>query len=459
MSRDIYLMSEATAFPDDYYFPKNYSDVFRGDYTLNSPLKIGSLKTMVDKEHVDLQYIILWFMLSVYPALAIPNHIFYPARFFFENADYEIKLGVFAGPRFIFLAVISITALIVVLTKKVRLNHLAFIPLAVFLTISFVSSMHAQSVPVALIGSPYRFTGFSTYFFCAILFVLAFSSSKTKDHLTYMIGCATVISLIAIFQYYGMDILSIKRSGNSYGTLGHRNYLGTYTVFVLPAAILFFLRQKKLVWLICSAVIYAGLLVSLTRGSWLAFLVASIIIVIYYVKNSQSRKNLISVFLVLLLVTLILLPSNSGALSNRIFSVPHEMVSAAEFNENAGTQRMYIWKEVMKKFPEYWVLGVGPDNLGYLGIELPGNLDDVDKAHNIFIEIGITMGIFALLAYIIFLIFFLLSWKNEDGFLFFVMVITYLVQGMFNIDVVMVMPLFWVVLGFSLASRQNNSSV
>ena len=33
------------------------------------------------------------------------------------------------------------------------------------------------------------------------------------------------------------------------------------------------------------------------------------------------------------------------------------------------------------------------------------------------------------------------------------MITTYLVQGFFNIDVIMVMPLFWIIMGFSLGNK------
>ena len=47
--------------------------------------------------------------------------------------------------------------------------------------------------------------------------------------------------------------------------------------------------------------------------------------------------------------------------------------------------------------------------------------------------------------------FFLRSWKDETGLLFFIMILIYLIQGFANIDVVAVMPLFWITLGLSRA--------
>ena len=37
----------------------------------------------------------------------------------------------------------------------------------------------------------------------------------------------------------------------------------------------------------------------------------------------------------------------------------------------------------------------------------------------------------------------------------FTMILTYLIQGFFNIDVIMVLPLFWIILGLSQANYEE----
>ena len=63
------------------------------------------------------------------------------------------------------------------------------------------------------------------------------------------------------------------------------------------------------------------------------------------------------------------------------------------------------------------------------------------------------MGIFALIAFIIFLARVIKIPENDDEEVIFLMITTYLVQGFFNIDVIMVMPLFWIIMGFSLGNK------
>ena len=69
------------------------------------------------------------------------------------------------------------------------------------------------------------------------------------------------------------------------------------------------------------------------------------------------------------------------------------------------------------------------------------------------------MGIFALIAFIIFLARVIKIPENDDEEVIFLMITTYLVQGFFNIDVIMVMPLFWIIMGFSLGNKLKSCPV
>lgn len=154
-------------------------------------------------------------------------------------------------------------------------------------------------------------------------------------------------------------------------------------------------------------------------------------------------------------MTLLLAPVKDGLIVKRVLSISGEMESAVKLEQEAGSFRMCIWKETIKLLPEYWALGMGPDNLYHADIRTPnGSL--ADKVHNIYLEIAVTMGIFALLAYLVFLMVILKPHPGEGGFLFFIMLLTYLIQGFFNIDVISVMPLFWIVLGLTYNHKYKN---
>lgn len=409
---------------------------------------------------LDIRYLLLWFMVAVYPLVVVPRLIY------IHFSGIVFSLGHYTGPRYILLILLAFVALIVLVKDRTRVNHPVFIPLGLFMTFLLVSTLLAPVPLTAWMGKLARFTGFSTYFCCFILFILAFYSRQAEKLLRYMILSAVIVALLAVLQYFSINLLPFGPSSGGtrgYSTLGQPNFLGTYTAFILPAAIIFFLRFGKLVWLVSAGVIFAGLVVSETRGAWLGFMAGFVIILWYYFRFSAKRQALLQVVMVFALVAGVLLASGNGAISQRATSISGEMAAAVQLEDGAGSNRMFIWKESLKLLPEYWAFGIGPDHLAYAAI-ISENNTLFDKVHSNFLEIAVTMGVFALLSYLAFLCFFLRPWKDESGLLFFVMIFVYLLQGLFNIDAIMVLPLFWIVLGLSLSgagfpesSIHNNS--
>ncbi|HAG08467.1 MAG: O-antigen ligase-like protein [Desulfotomaculum sp. 46_296] len=406
----------------------------------------------------NIRFIILWFMVSIYPLAVIPH----PLYISFFNGT-VVPPGYFYLPRYVILAFIAIIALIILIKDRVPVNHSVFIPLIFFIIFIIISSFNAPVQITAWVGSPYRYTGASTYFFCIILFILAStcSAEKTEKLLRSMLITGAVVSILALLQYFNINLVPHTATGKaliSYGTMPHPNFLGTYTSFLLPASVLFFMRTQKKLFLILSILIYIGLLVSLCRGTWLASLAGILIIAFYIRKKQDHKRNFFFVLLIFTAIIMVLLPLRESTLLNRIFSISGEVAKGVNMNHQAGTYRLFIWEHVIRLLPHFWAFGVGPDSLIYAMLKTPIN-EIADKAHNIYLEIAVTMGVFALASYLAFLSFFLKKWKNEIGLTLFAMIAVYLIQGFSNIDVVPIMPLFWIALGLSLASRKETAPI
>jgi len=234
--------------------------------------------------------------------------------------------------------------------------------------------------------------------------------------------------------------------------MANPNFLASYTVFLLPIAMLWWLQQGKRIWLAAAAILFAALLATTTRGAWIAFAFTGFYILVQIFKGKYTWKAFSVLFITLAVVFLLLAPTRGGLIVSRIISIPGQVDAGVKLDGDAGAGRIYIWKESLKLFPQNWAFGIGPENLKYAEIE-PAPWVTADKAHNIFIEILVTMGIFALIAFIIFLARVIKIPENDDEEVIFLMITTYLVQGFFNIDVIMVMPLFWIIMGFSLGNK------
>jgi putative inorganic carbon (HCO3(-)) transporter len=413
---------------------------------------IERFKTWKDQQSktgtFNIRFLILWFMLAIFPLLVIPNHIYIKFAMGVVPPEYVYL------PRYIILGIVAIIALIILLKDRIRIKHPAFIPLFFFIIFAMISGFLAPIQITAWIGSPYRFTGLSTYYFCIILFILALTTGKTERLLTAMVYTAAIVSCLGLLQYFGINLVPhghYTASGMlSYGTMPHPDFFGTYTVFILPAAIFLFLRSKKLYNMVFPVMIYVGQVVSLCRGTWIASLIGLAIIVWYAWNRPEMRRSLFVLLGAFVAVTLLLMPVNHGMLLARIFSLQGSY--GITLNDTAGSYRMYIWRGAFHLFLLYWPFGIGPDHLIYARLITPAH-ELADKAHDIYLEMGLTMGIFTLLSYLAFLGIILRKWKTEIGFVLFTMIAVYLIQGVANIDIVVIMPLFWIVLGLALSEQ------
>jgi len=164
----------------------------------------------------------------------------------------------------------------------------------------------------------------------------------------------------------------------------------------------------------------------------------------YIWKHNQLRNKLYYLASILIIVTVIFLLSNNQVVLKRTATITTEIKSAIELEDDAGSNRMFIWKAAIRMIPDNWAFGVGPDNV--MIPTTPGYSED--KAFNHFLDIVISVGVFALIFYIIFLVYcFKDRRKDWIGTTLCFMSVSYLLQGQFNIDVIMNLPLFWITLG------------
>ncbi|MBC2581576.1 O-antigen ligase [Clostridium sp. DJ247] len=142
--------------------------------------------------------------------------------------------------------------------------------------------------------------------------------------------------------------------------------------------------------------------------------------------------------------------------------------SGFEGKEKLGSARGYIWSRSIPLLKHTILLGYGPDTFAavfpqddYVGKLIAYDTDNmiVDKAHNLYLQNAINIGVIGLVAFLaIFLMYFIscvkLYIKREFndfysivGLAIFVAVLGYLGSGFFNDSVVSVAPVFWVLLG------------
>ncbi len=356
---------------------------------------------------------------------------------------------------------------------KIRRFKITSITLAllVYLCFVFIASLAAYKPLLALSGvslSAGRFEGFLTLFFYAVLFYGAKEHMRlSQNNIKFFLCAQAFVASYAIAQFFKMDPLVeyLHYTKGSYATIGNQNFLASWSLLMLVIAVGFYMKYRKVIYVIFPILFFGALLASNTRGAWIA-LISVGAATLYFLRFSAIRRYYITAFISFLLVFLTMNFLSKSKIQQRTKTIKSELNIK---NEWAGSGRALIWKMSFDIINEHPFCGAGPENLkealkqtknkrSKAYRKLTGHT--VDKSHNEFIHIAAVSGLPALFAYLIFLILifkqniynvFRLSAKSVIAFA----VLAYIIQSLFNISVIAVAPLFWVLLGILSSQRKK----
>lgn len=352
-----------------------------------------------------------------------------------------------------------------------------------------VSTWFAFDRNIALYGCGGRYEGlFSILYYLSLMLLNTFVAEKYKKFLAKCILlCGAFQAIYAICQCYNwcnvkqyyhkfsyIDDVSHKLvKGKKLWVLGltnNPNFFGTYMLLCLSYSLGLFIDNKKaisgVVYSLCIALFMFALLICNTASAAVGLIFVMLFILVYVVKNKLFIK-FFAITAILSSITLLAFTQGKTTLLNDIGKVGSEATEIAKGNmdDSYGTSRMYIWKATVKIIPQHLWHGVGVDSFhkAFGGTALTKKTETktllYDKAHNEYLQILITQGIFALIAYLLlygYAVFRGLkrSFKYNEVYLF-LPVLGYLVQAFFNISVIEVAPLFFMTLGLCCGKVDN----
>ena len=241
------------------------------------------------------------------------------------------------------------------------------------------------------------------------------------------------------------------------------NLFGGYMLAVLPSTlILIFIplinHHKKTAFygLLCFLAVLASILLTGCRGAYIGLVIDILLILILtykFLKPVYKKMFIIlSTFFSSLAFSIILMISSLRA---RIFSI------FAMRNDSSNSFRFNVYNSCIDMFKDNWLLGIGVGNQNFreiYGLYMKTGFDAL-SAYNIYLEIAVESGIFALIAFIAFVIgnfvkafHYIKKQKNIDVIYLAIAVISIsgmLVHGI--VDTVFFRPqiqfIFWIMIG------------
>ncbi len=303
------------------------------------------------------------------------------------------------------------------LIKSYALRYLLILSSILILAL-FISTLNSSVKQVAWVGDYQRNNGFLFYLGLCIILVGTALYFKEDDlslvsNLTYVLGL--VISIYGLLQINGIDFVQWSNPYNAIiSTVGNPNFAGailaTMGVLSLGFAFSYFNDMKRFILnLILFCVILITIFLSEARQGLIGIVLGCSFVIGVWIHSKSKILGrfffLLSGFIGFMAVLGML---QIGPLSHLLY-------------KGSVTVRGYYWRAGIEMFMAHPWFGVGSDYYGgyfkqYREVGYPLNYGyeiTSTNAHNVFIQIFSTTGIFAGTAYLLLVLY--IFWRGIQG--------------------------------------------
>ncbi len=274
---------------------------------------------------------------------------------------------------------------------------------AFFVLIIFtVGSIVVNAVPLAVSFDAVRVM-FQPMLFILLTMYMLDNEELLDNFVHVLIGSTVIIALLGIVQYvFQVDTTRfMQKDGSEYRIISifsNPNALGAYFNMVLAFLIALFLFSKgwrhKLFYFSLITPIVIGLVLTFSRGAWIAFAVMLIFLIAIY-----ARKWLLALIPIIIALPFIMPDSVINRFMN-LFDPEYYRLSS-EYG------RISFWRDAIEKTLHKPIFGQG---LGTYGDSVPlrHNIPFSTWVDNHYLKLGAEIGIFGLVAAIAILVILLL---------------------------------------------------
>lgn len=364
----------------------------------------------------------LIFIALILTGLAIP-------LFFLPTTSEFFEYNKFGAVLVLTLAGFLIWALKMVLEKRAVFTRTPIdIPIIVLLVVFLISAFSSVDQFVSFFGAHGKiWTSFFTLATLAGLYFLITTNLKSKKQvntiLLVLVGATTIASLVAISSYFGgylpFDFAKIR----SFNTLGIINRLALLQTIIIPIAASWAIYEKDKTNRIISTVMaliiaFSFVLINVTNlyfplGIGLLFLGLGALRV-RLTKTQQGHAALLAIFAVLFLVIRFVPQVSRGTLYSWIAAKDQGATEQQQIDtpKEKSLPLRASWDIAAQSIGKRPLFGTGPGSYAFVYTQLKpryiNGTDDwaarFDKSTTEFTEIVATLGIFGILAYLLFLI-------------------------------------------------------
>lgn len=389
-------------------------------------------------------------------------------------------------PKVFYLDVFVLSTWIILIYKRVYWTKnikqrvtITELIVGLFLCLVVLSTVNSVNKSTSMFGTTLRYEGLLTFTsYCSIL-VFSFrllDSKQLEKIISRFVLVSILVSIYGILQHYFLDFLPRNLTkinyDRSFAFFDNPNFFGSYLVIMLMLSVSLFIsgnnKISRVFSFIATCLTYIAMLFSGTRSAWVGVFFSMLFLTVFVVLKRRSLWKRWGILLVSFVSIFLLINTiEEGGYLNRLFSSVSDpyKVMTKQSTGREGSNRIFIWEKSLPLIPQYFLLGSGPDTFKYI---FPNDTKEtkekfgdqkVDKAHNEYIQMAVTLGVPALLTYLLLVTVVLrkafqavkVVREKEKIILYGLIsaIFGYLVQAFFNISVVTVAPLYWSILGIT----------
>lgn len=351
---------------------------------------------------------------------------------------------------------------------------------------------------VSFWGSHARQQGFLTQCAYLVLFLIAVTCLNTGFRLnrlwSVLVWGSAPVVIYGLLQWVGLDPFQWEVHANSsmISTVGRSNFLGSYLVLVIPLTAAFWLaedvRKRSRRLLVGSLLIgqFAVLTLTLARSAWIGLAVAACVALLLglltnrpAVKRGRAQRWFLVGGLLLSILLLSTSLTRGGPAAKSGSDIQQRLQSLFDLNSGSTAARIAIWQASTKLVKDRPLLGFGPERLDPVFwrvfppqlVYYQGRDVVVDRAHNLWLDLAITMGFCGVIAFAVMcLVWGRVAWRGLVTsieprtrllWLGIIAAVTgHLVDMEFSFEVTTTAVVFWLLLatGFALSEKQQAGS-
>lgn len=345
-------------------------------------------------------------------------------------------------------------------------------PLLAFLAITILSTIFSVSPWVSFLGTYRRFEGLITFLCYLILFYAVVNFVSPNRYLRFfkvIVVVGFLSALYGIYQWLGGEAGRWQTGLIPISTFGNQNFLAAYLVMAIPLSLFLCLAEDKkkknelnIFWLVSFLTLTFALLLTKTRGGWVAFALSLPLFFLLAGKSVLKRREVKISGIAILIAFLLLCLHPSTSPIKRLMATFEKKEKGFKITGTA-LERLYIWQAGIRTTLAYPLFGCGIEamRLAYPKYE-PKELEIVgghnvkaDRSHNETIDMGVTRGIPGLLIYFwlwLAIGAMILKIRKKDKLLsagLGASLLAYFLQNQFNFSMVSYTTTFWILLGLA----------